>query len=385
MSMWNSLSPAHPDPMFSIAAQARAAGPEAIDATIGVYVDEEGDTKLFPSVRTAMQTILHGYVQSSSTYPPLLGIPEYRHAVTDLIFPDDQTPVASIATTGGTGALAINLRLLLLLNPKMQLCIPSPGWANYAPLCRMAGISFQEVPVLEQNTMNHHAIMEWVKKTPGPCTVLLQAGCTNPTGIDLTETQWKELIPVLQEHECAVLLDFAYQGFGDEPEKDAQPAHALRKAGILTLIAWSASKNHSLYRYRTGMALTSVPDEETHAIVETNYSMLSRGLWSAAPVFGQHVVIQTQSAQKKEWLQDIAHVRGVLEQKRSVLRENLPDSFQSPLNGRGLFAMLPLTHDQILDLRSKHNVFVLDDGRVNIAGIPERRLKEFCEKVHAVL
>ena len=51
MALWDAVPLAHPDPIFAIAEEARAAGSEAIDATIGVYIDEKGQTKLFPSVK----------------------------------------------------------------------------------------------------------------------------------------------------------------------------------------------------------------------------------------------------------------------------------------------------------------------------------------------
>ncbi|MCK5020214.1 MAG: aminotransferase class I/II-fold pyridoxal phosphate-dependent enzyme, partial [Candidatus Peribacteraceae bacterium] len=385
MIKWNMLPPAKPDPIFSISAEARAAGKEAIDATIGVYINEEGDTKLFPSVKNAMQIILKEYSESSTTYTPLLGIPEYRNAVTELVLPNSNTPVACIATTGGTGSLAINLRLLKLLNPEIQVCIPTPAWTNYVPLCHSANISFQEVSVLSDCIIDHQIIIELIKKTSEPCAILLQAGCTNPTGIDLTEMQWKEIIPILSECGSTVILDFAYQGFANDPKTDAKPAKILMEAGIPTLISWSASKNHSLYRFRTGLALANIPNENMCEKIEMNYSMLSRGLWSTAPALGQQIVAETQLNYKQEWINDLKHVRKVLEQKRSILRDNLPHSFQSQLNGNGLFAVLPLDVDKIHSLRKEHKVFILDDGRINIAGVPAERLIEFCEKVSSVI
>ncbi|MEK7590977.1 MAG: aminotransferase class I/II-fold pyridoxal phosphate-dependent enzyme [Patescibacteria group bacterium] len=385
MALWDAVPLAHPDPIFAIAEEARAAGSEAIDATIGVYIDEKGQTKLFPSVKKAMTEVLSDYASGSFTYTPLLGIPEYRSAVTELILPNASLPVASCATAGGTGSLAINLRMLKLLESNIRLCLPTPAWANHAPLCRSAGVAFEELAVLENGVVRCDVIIDWIRNTSGVRAILLQAGCTNPTGIDLSKDQWKEIMPVLKDSECIVLLDVAYQGFGSDPDTDAAPARGLVSEGIPVLISWSASKNHSVYRLRTGMALACVPDEHTRKRVEGHYSTLSRGLWSTAPDLGQSVVARTQSHHKKEWLDDLAHVRGTLERKRTVLRENLPEAFQAALGGIGMFATLPLSAEQITLLKTKHNVFILNDGRINIAGIPGERLEEFCEKIQTVL
>ena len=271
-----------------------------------------------------------------------------------------------------------------MLSPEISLLIPTPAWANHVPLCKNADIAFEEFAALDEGKIQHDVIIDRIQKSPNPCAVLLQSGCTHPTGIDLTREQWSELIPVLQEKQCIVVLDFAYQGFGNDPEADAAPARMLLEAGIPILISWSASKNHSIYRLRTGLALANVSDQQTKELVEGYYSMLSRGLWSVASDFGQKVVTITQQSYEKEWLDDLAKVRDVLQKKRSALQTNLPSEFQSALNGNGMFAVLPLSMEQIESLRKDHHVFILDDGRMNIAGIREDRLAEFCEKVNAI-
>ena len=231
-----------------------------------------------------MTEVLSDYASGSFTYTPLLGIPEYRSAVTELILPNASLPVASCATAGGTGSLAINLRMLKLLESNIRLCLPTPAWANHAPLCRSAGVAFEELAVLENGVVRCDVIIDWIRNTSGVRAILLQAGCTNPTGIDLSKDQWKEIMPVLKDSECIVLLDVAYQGFGSDPDTDAAPARGLVSEGIPVLISWSASKNHSVYRLRTGMALACVPDEHTRKRVEGHYSTLSRAFGLRHPI-----------------------------------------------------------------------------------------------------
>lgn len=380
---WSAFPQAKPDPIFAIAAQARAAGPEAIDTTIGIYV-KDGRVPLFPSVASAMSEVTATYGSESFSYPPLLGLPEFRTCVIGMLFGKYKGPIASIAATGGTGALALNLRMLRLLQPNGMLIIPSPSWANHPPLCSAAGIPFEEVPAIIDGSVDIEVIIECIKKQQQPCAVLFQAGCHNPTGIDLTIDQWKQLLPVLQAYDVAVLLDLAYQGFADGPDEDVQSLHALIDANITCLVAWSAAKNHSIYSLRTGLCAIAVPDEETKRVVEEQYSTLTRGLWSTAPITGQQVVACTQNRHRKEWEHDLAVVRSTLQQKRTTLQKYLPAGFHASLEGKGLFAMLPLQKELILRLRNKHKVFLLDDGRINIAGIADERIEEFCKKVSAV-
>ncbi len=45
--------------------------------------------------------------------------------------------------------------------------------------------------------------------------MVLHACCHNPTGADLTEAQWKQVVELVKERNLIPFLDMAYQGFGD--------------------------------------------------------------------------------------------------------------------------------------------------------------------------
>ncbi len=373
-----------PDPIFAIAGEARAAGPAAIDGTIGVFLDETGKTYLFSSVQQAVMDVAAGLSTRSYAYPKLLGLPEYRDAVHALLPVPAGKALASIATTGGTGAVALNLRLARLMDPEMTLILPVPAWANHPPLCRACGIATMEVAYFEDGRPSLAGIKEALLKTPGPVTVLLQVSCHNPAGLDLSPAQWLELRDLLVAREAAAILDLAYQGFGGKPEEDAAPIRLLSEAGILCLIAWSASKNHAIYSERTGLAAAIVPDEKTKAEVEAHYSTLTRGVHSAAATFGQSVVARTQSAYGDQWRKDMRGARETLAAKRTALKRAAPESLRAAMDGRGMFALLPLSPAQILTLKTEHKVFMTGDGRINIAGIPLSRMEELGEKLGKV-
>ncbi len=378
---FHALPPAKPDPIFAIAGAAKAAGPRAINGTIGVYMDEEGRTALFPSVKAALEDVTRTLTQRSYSYPALLGLPEYRQSVTKLIFGDKAPMTASIASTGGTGAVALNLRLARLMDPEMPLILPMPAWANHPPLCRAAGFTVREVPCLQNGKPTVADIAVTLKKEKRPCTVLLQVGCHNPAGLDFSDTQWMELRDLMEQYGSVAILDLAYQGFKDVPENDAAPVRMMAASGVPTLIAWSASKNHSLYSERTGMALAVVKNEAEKAQVEGHYSTITRGIHSAAATFGQSVVAAVQMAHKDAWLADMQAARTMLARKRQALFQALPEDMRASVTGHGMFAMLPLSATEIDRLKVDHLVFLTGDGRINIAGIPLARIPELGEKI----
>ncbi|MFA5799687.1 MAG: aminotransferase class I/II-fold pyridoxal phosphate-dependent enzyme [Candidatus Peribacteraceae bacterium] len=375
-----------PDPIFAVTAEALAAGPSAINGTIGVFMDEEGKTMLFPSVALAIADIASGLPSERYGYPPLLGLPEFRSAVERLIFADRSRVSGSIATTAGTGSLAVNLRLLKVLARSGEIYLPSPAWANHAPPCRDVGFTVREVGYLEGGKPSIGPLLEALRrrKSRRGFGVLLQVGCHNPTGLDLTPDAWKELAGFLAKEPCTALLDFAYQGFKGEPEEDARAVGVFLEAGVPTLISWSAAKNHSIYSLRTGLACAVVPDESTKRTVEGTYSMITRRLHSAAATFGQRVVARVQERYPDQWRADLRLARETMQRKRQRMKEHLPESLHSALAGYGMFAMLPLSGEQIIRLKEEHNVFLTLDGRINIAGIPLKRIEELCEKIMKV-
>lgn len=383
---FSSLPVPKPDPLFAIAAEAAKAGPDSINGTLGIYMDEEGNPMVFPSVMSVivhLEKHLHAFNYS---YPLLTGLPKYRDAVTELLSPGGKDIVASMATTGGTGALAVNLRLMkTLLGDATNIILPVPAWANHAPPCRGAGLNVVECPYVLNGRASVDAIIDTARKQEGPFGLLLQIGCHNPTGLDLSDRDVRELVGVLQSMPCVALLDFAYQGFKNTPEEDIAPVRLFTDAGITTLVTWSASKNHCIYGLRTGLAAAFVGSESERQTVEGTYSGITRGLHSAAPTFGQAIVALVHQRCPDVWREDLAEARRVMAKKRKTMIQSLPSSFTDALTGFGMFAMLPLTPEQVDRLKTEHQVYLPRDGRLNIAGIPEARIAELCRRIEKVL
>lgn len=376
-----------PDPIFAVTAEALAAGTTVINGTIGVFMDEEGKTMLFPSVGRAIADIASGLPSEQYGYPPLIGLPEFRSAVERLIFGYRPVLAASIATTAGTGALAVNLRLLRLLTESAEIYLPSPAWANHPPPCLDTGFRILDIPYLVGGTASAQPLIDAIKRRTDKKSfaVLLQVSCHNPTGLDLSAEEWCRLAEFLAEKSCTVLLDFAYQGFKDDPEKDRDAVQVYLDLKVPTLISWSASKNHSIYSLRTGLACAVVRDEVAKKSVEGTYSMITRRIHSAAATTGQRIVARVQEKYADEWRIDLKEAREIMREKRELMRKHLPPDFQDSLRGYGMFAMLPLSESQVVRLKKDHNVFFTLDGRINIAGIPLKRIEELCEKIMKVV
>lgn len=384
---FSSLPEPTPDPIFAMAKQAQGCGADVIDATIGVCMDEKAAPLVLASTRQAENARVNEMTANDFSYPPILGLESFRQSVRALLFGNEaRVEFSSFSTAGGQGALHTNLQLLKRVMPDASIILPTPAWGNHFDLLHGANIPVQEINYLENGIPTTEPIIRTLKETSKQMSVLLQAGGHNPTGLDFTQEQWRELADVFREKNTIAFLDVAYQGLIDDPVEDASVSTLFAEREIETLIAWSASKNHSIYAYRTGLAGAIVHDRKTQQVVEGHYSGISSELQSAAPTPGQVIVSIVQQRLKAEWLRELADIRALVAQKRHDLIELLNmDQCIQPLQGKGLFARLPLNPIQLRRLREEKRVFLLGDGRINISGVPLARIDELAEKIRSVV
>ncbi|MEQ1849865.1 MAG: aminotransferase class I/II-fold pyridoxal phosphate-dependent enzyme [Candidatus Peribacteraceae bacterium] len=380
-SSFSALPPAWSDPLFSIAAEAKQAGPTAIDGTVGIVLTEDGLPHALSVVRKAAMDLAAASGSRHFSYPPLLGVPEFRKDVLQLLeIPD----AASMSTAGGTAALALAVRTSrVMLGDRVEILLPTPTWINHHNICHGAGIRTLDVPVFENGRCSEQKLLDTLDGSDKPRALLVQAGCHNPTGLDLSEDSWKSLATLAARHSIIVILDIAYQGFSASPAEDIGPLRILRAAGVTTLVAWSASKNHSIYGLRTGLVAASTASEEEKKRAEGQFMQHARTFTSAAPVTGQEIVHHVQSRYLEEWQRELAELRSLFQKKREMLSVKLP-MFSDALRGHGMFALLPLTSDQIRILREEYRVFLAPDGRINIAGLALQRMEELIEAMKKV-
>lgn len=385
---FSTLGTPKPDPIFAISKKAQECGPEAIDASIGVCMDEHSSPLVFQTVREAERRRVEEIRSDDFSYPPILGLERYRNAVQSLVLGANETDTAfaSFSTAGGQGALHTNLHLLKRMMPDVSLVLPVPAWDNHKDLLRGASIPTIETAYLDQGKPATDAIVRTLQSTSGKIAVLLQVSGHNPTGLDFTSGQWNELADAMERRNAVAFLDCAYQGLTADPESDALVPRLFAQRDIATLFAWSASKNHSIYGYRTGLAGAMVNDDETKRLIEGHYSDISGQLQSAAPAPGQAIVSIVQERLKEQWLGELESIRTLIARKRSDLTELLAmEEFSVALQGKGLFAKLPLDSAQLEKLRNEKKVFLLDDGRINIAGVPHARIGELADKILSVV
>ena len=158
------------------------------------------------------------------------------------------------------------------------------------------------------------------------------------------------------------------------------------------LIANSFSKNFGLYQDRVG-SLTVVTNTENEAqSVLTHLKTCVRTNFSNPPAHGSSVVTEVlQSVTlRKVWLQELNEMRVRIDSIRRLFVEKLKEhgvtqDFSFIKEQKGMFSFSGLSKEQVAVLRESHSIYIVDSGRINVAGITERNIDTLSSAIADVL
>lgn len=396
--MFEILSVAPPDSILGLNEAFRAdPNPAKVNLSVGVFKDESGKTPVLQCVKQAEQKLLTQ--ESSKSYLPIDGIPEYDAAVREMLFGAGHEVLTSqravtAQTPGGTGSLRVAADFLKKSFPQARMWLTKPTWENHQNVFQSAGLQTEYVPYYDPAKLgiDFDAFASALKSIPAGDIVCLHACCHNPTGCDPTLEQWRTIGDIIQNHGLLPLIDFAYQGFGDGLREDAHGLLEIARPGQELIVCSSFSKNFGLYNERVG-ALTLVassPDAAKAALSHLKISI--RTNYSNPPSHGGAIVstVLADPALRAQWEQELAAMRQRIQRMRMLLVEKLKlkgvaKDFSFLLKQRGMFSYTGLTPVQVDSLRKEFGIYIISSGRINVAGLTESNLDVVVDALAKVL
>ena len=354
-----------------------------LDLGIGVYKNENGQTPIINAVKKAEKILWEQ--ETTKSYTKLTGDSDFQTVMKELIFSDcvSEDIISTAHTPGGTGAIRQAFELIKLASPNSKIWISNPTWPNHISILKFLNIPYSEYVYFDKKTceLNFDGMMESLKNTKPGDIILLHGCCHNPTGANLNNDQWKELQKFLCDNQLVPLIDLAYQGFGDGLDEDAYGVRLLAKKCKEVILAASCSKNFGIYRERTGILFTISENEKIKNISSNTLAFLNRQNFSFPPDHGGKLVtlILKNEELKSSWIKELNGMRLNMLDIRKSLAEELRKKSQSNRfdfleTHRGMFSLLGATKDQVLSMREKHAIYMIEDSRVNIAGLNKKRL-----------
>ncbi len=367
-----------------------------VNLGVGVYFDDNGKIPLLAAVKAAEEVRLKAAPPRG--YQPIEGAPAYNNAVQNLLFGKDSALVANgqIVTAqalGGTGALKIGADYLKRLNPEAKVYISDPSWENHRALFESAGFTVENYPYYDAATrgVNFDGMKACLAGLPAGSIIVLHACCHNPTGADLSDAQWAEVVAMCKERGLVPFLDMAYQGFADGIDADAVAVRAFSASGLQFFASSSFSKNFSLYGERVGALSIVTASKEEAGRVMSQLKRVIRTNYSNPPTHGGALVAAVLASPelRQMWEAELAGMRDRIRAMRTGLvdaikAQGVAQDFSFVVKQRGMFSYTGLTAAQVERMKDEFGIYAVSTGRICLAALNTKNLEYVAKAVAAV-
>ena len=393
--MFETLKPSPPDKIIELLEAFRGdPRQDKLDLGVGVYKDPEGRTPVMRAVREAEKRLYDE--QTTKTYLGMAGDLAFNQAIIKLAFGEeaDMARLRAAQAPGGSGALRVLAELLRRARPEASVWLSDPTWPNHVPLIEASGLKTRTYPYFDAATgsVRFDAMLAALEEAAPGDIVLLHGCCHNPTGANLTASQWQQVAELLARRDLFPFVDLAYLGFGDGLEADAEGLRILADTVPEMAVAQSCSKNFSVYRDRVGAAILLARNAKQADVAASQLNSVARSMYSMPPDHGAAAVriIMADKGLRADWEAELDDIRARMIRLREGLAAALrkrtnSDRFDFVAKHRGMFSRLGLTVDQVKRLREDHAIYMVDDSRINVAGLPEGRLDDLAKAIVSVL
>ena len=383
--LFERLPEPQPDALLALIGLCRAdQRPDKVDVGVGVYKDSAGSTPILRSVKAAEHILLES--QDTKSYLGSDGDTRFSELIKQIVFGADMAAddrIIGIQTPGGCGALRLGAELIGAAGGR-RIFVGQPTWPNHPPLLSCAGLETIDYDYYDKasRTVRFDKLMEALQASLPGDILLLHGCCHNPTGADLSIAQWDELSRFVAGRGIIPFIDLAYQGLGHGLDEDAAGTRMMVERVDQALVAQSCDKNFGLYRDRVGCLFVKAPSAELAKVVYGNLLSLARTNWSMPPDHGAAVVriiLETPDL-AADWHTELGKMLARIRGLRARIAASDPRlAYIDEQNG--MFSMLPLSVEAVLELRKEQGFYMANSGRFNVAGLSDDNVDRFATEV----
>ena len=368
-----------------------------VNLGVGVYFDDNGKIPLLTAVKAAEDARVKAALPRG--YQPIEGAPAYNQAVQNLLLGADSALIANgqvitAQALGGTGALKIGADYLKRLNPNSKVYISDPSWENHRALFESAGFVVENYPYYDAATrgVNFAGMKACLSGLEAGSIIILHACCHNPTGADLSDAQWQEVVDTCRERGLVPFLDMAYQGFADGIEPDAVAVRAFSASGLQFFVSSSFSKSFSLYGERVGALSIITAGKEESGRVMSQLKRVIRTNYSNPPIHGGALVAAVLSSPelRQQWETELGGMRDRIRAMRTGLVEaikaqGVAQDFSFVIQQRGMFSYTGLTAAQVERMKEEFGIYAVSTGRICLAALNTKNVDYVAKAIATVI
>lgn len=340
VSTWSAVPAGPPDPILGITEAFKAdRDPRKINLGVGAYRDENGKPYVLNAVKKAEEKMATAKLDKE--YLGITGLASFTQNAAKLAYGVDSEPlkqnaIAVAQSISGTGALRIGGAFIARHYPRAKVIyLPTPTWGNHIPLFKDSGLEVRRYRYFDSKTvgLDFKGMKEDLKNAPEGAIVLLHACAHNPTGVDPTQEQWKELSGLIAEKNLFPFFDMAYQGFASgSTTRDAFAVRHFVAQGHYIALCQSFAKNMGLYGERVGAFSLTTQNEEEKKRVESQIKILIRPMYSNPPLHGAHIAntILSDPELYQEWEGEVEGMANRIINMRERLYNLLTHELNTP-------------------------------------------------------
>mmetsp|Transcript_66807 Transcript_66807/g.159876 ORF Transcript_66807/g.159876 Transcript_66807/m.159876 type:complete len:409 (-) Transcript_66807:71-1297(-) len=404
MPLFESIPEAPIDPILGTTQMFNAdTDPRKVNLGVGAYRTEEGKPFVLDVIRKAETELLEelGGPKVNKEYSTIDGPAELKTVCQKLVFGEGEAVssgrVASVQALSGTGALRVAAEFIKTHLPACshEVWVSNPTWGNHNTIFKVAGMTVKSYPYWDaaNKSLNFTGMMDALKSATDGAVVLLHSCAHNPTGVDPTQDQWKEIAKVMKEKKLIPLMDSAYQGYASgDLDRDAWAIRYFLSEGFEMFMCQSFAKNLGLYGERIGMLHVVCNTAEQSKCVLSQLKLVIRPMYSSPPKHGAELVIKILGtpALYEQWKKELAGMSNRILEVRDLLRKGLeakgtPGTWNHITDQIGMFSFTGLTEAQCEILTKEHHIYLLKSGRISLAGLNKGNIQYMIDCVDATV
>ncbi|KAI8896867.1 pyridoxal phosphate-dependent transferase [Globomyces pollinis-pini] len=402
ISAWANVPQGPPDPILGVTeAFKKDDNPLKMNLGVGAYRDDNNKPYVLPSVRDAEARIFEQKLPKE--YLGITGDAEFVKLAAELAYGEDSPVlkaglVSAAQSISGTGALRVGgVFLARFFEGKggKKIYLPTPTWGNHIPIFKDSGLEVIHYKYFDKKTngLDFDGMIADLETIPDESVVLFHACAHNPTGVDPTEAQWREISTLAKRKNFTPFFDMAYQGFASgDCDKDAFAIRHFIEEGHKIILSQSFSKNMGLYGERVGLISVVNDSVEETKKVDSQLKILIRPMYSNPPLSGPRIVKEVLQSPltTNQWKAEVKGMADRIISMRTQLRDHLENTYGSTKSWEhvtsqiGMFCYTGMTPDQVERIKKEFSVYLTKDGRISIAGITSGNVKYLAKAIHEV-
>ncbi|MBW6457969.1 MAG: aminotransferase class I/II-fold pyridoxal phosphate-dependent enzyme, partial [FCB group bacterium] len=321
-------------PKTGILAQSMQAKGTAINATIGIALEDDGSPLHFRS----MEPLITLDPARVFPYAGCLGLPDLRKKWKDMQLqknPALEGKITSLPVVTCALSHGLSIAGMLFLDPGDTVIIADMYWGNYNMLFKERfDVRFDIYPFYEGSGMNLRGLEKRLMSDPVGKKVMVLNFPNNPTGYTPTKSEMREMVKLIaasadKGNDIVVICDDAYFGLVYENDVETQSPFAYLAdlhERLLAVKLDGATKEDYVWGFRTGFITFATKGmvPETGEIMESKVAGGIRSSISSSPHISQSLLLEAYRDPKyhEEKREKYALLKSRYETVRAVLAKH---------------------------------------------------------------